>query len=165
MYTFGMNNYIPLTNCSDRVLVDSDIYDLLGKYKWHKSADGYAIGSVSSRNGMKWGERHKFVRMHRVIMKADKGQLVDHINRNKLDNRRSNLRFATKSINTLNAKVRVNSKSGVTGVNFHSGRNRWRAYMTLGYVHIGLGWFRTKEEAVEARKEAESKIGFKEKKS
>lgn len=96
------------------------------------------------------------ISLHRWIMQADDGQLIDHINQNTLDNRRSNLRFTDKSINALNSKVRKDNTSGFTGV--YKSKNRWIARITWrGRTHQ-VGTFNTPEEANKARQEMLRKI-------
>lgn len=84
--------------------------------------------------------------------------IVDHINRDKTDNRISNLRLATRSENARNINRRRDNTSGITGVNFLPKTNRWTAKLTInGWNHF-LGSFATKEEAVAARLKAEKKM-------
>jgi len=58
----------------------------------------------------------KQIPMHRFLMNAEKGQMIDHVNRNKLDNRRSNLRFCDKSTNGMNRVATKNNKSGYKNI-------------------------------------------------
>lgn len=99
----------------------------------------------------------KLIEMHRFIVKAKKGEIVDHINGNTLDNRRKNLRVVTNSENIRKGKIRTNNRSGITGVSFDKERKRWLAEIKIMYKHIHLGRFKTKKEAIKARKEAEKK--------
>ena len=110
-----------------------------------KAADGYSGMRISG----------KMVLVHRVIANACEGDVVDHINRNKKDNRIKNLRKTDKSENAFNSKLRSNNKSGVTGVRFRQDTKRWTAEIKKDYKKISLGCFATKEEAVQARKKAE----------
>jgi hypothetical protein len=93
--------------------------------------------------------------LHRTITNAPKGMLVDHINRNPLDNRRSNLRICTMQENLRNQK-RPNNKTGYTGVAVY-GNGRYTAQIKIDYKKIHLGCFDTIEDAYLARKEAEKK--------
>lgn len=79
--------------------------------------------------------------------------LLDHINRAPSDNRLHNLREATQSENMHNATRK--SKSGMPGVLWRSERNRWVAQIRVGYKTHVLGSFRSKEEAIAARRKAE----------
>lgn len=93
----------------------------------------------------------KTVYMHRLIMGAQLGQEVDHINRNGLDNRRSNLRFCTSSQNKMNQKVRCDNKSGHRGITLDNQTGKWRARIKLNGREISLGRHTNIEEAVKAR--------------
>ncbi len=98
-------------------IVDKEFSDL-DKYQWRIGSGGYAKRSVQ-------GKRGASIFMHHVIIgKPSKGMCIDHINRNKLDNRKSNLREVTMSVNTLNRKIQSNNISGFRGVFFHKGK--WR---------------------------------------
>ena len=85
---------------------------------------------------------------------------VDHINHNRTDNRWSNLRCATKRENTRNVKMKINNTSGITGVTWSKGTNKWRAQIQAGNKYIHLGCFTNIEDAAKARKAAEQNNGF-----
>jgi HNH endonuclease len=78
---------------------------------------------------------------------------IDHVNRIRDDNRLSNLRSASRSLNALNSKVKATNRSGVTGVNHVADcyRNPWRAFIMVNGNPITLGYFATKEQAAAAR--------------
>lgn len=91
------------------ILVDDENYEMLNQFTWWTNRRGYACNN----NGF----------MHRLIMeltKNDKGLYVDHINRNKLDNRKENLRIVTHAQNVCNRKTFSNSTSGYKGVHTHT---------------------------------------------
>ena len=80
-------------------LIDNEDFEKVNKYKWY--FDGrYAIRYLDARVGSS-------IRLHRFIMNAKKGQLIDHINRDKLDNQKKNLRFCTRSENRLNQAPKI----------------------------------------------------------
>ncbi len=85
--------------------------------------------------------------LHRIIINAQNGELVDHINRVRLDNRKSNLRLVTNSQNQWNKRINKNNKSGFKGVSFHAKRRKWRAAIAHTSKRIELGLFDTKQEA------------------
>lgn len=91
---------------------------------------------------------NKSIRLHRLIMDAQPGQIVDHINGDPLDNRRSNLRIVTSTINNQNAKKR---KDGLTskhkGVCKSPNGKKWRAQVQVNRKKKALGYFDTEEEA------------------
>ncbi|MDR4987189.1 AP2 domain-containing protein [Bacillus cereus] len=130
-------------------LVSDEDFEELSKYKWHRrSSDGYAARTIY--------ENGKFttVRMHREIIKAPPGLVVDHINRDRLDNRRENLRIATRSQNTANSIAPSTNKSGYKGVQYRKEQKRWRAVIRVNGKHISLGQYGTAEEAAQAYNEA-----------
>ena len=80
---------------------------------------------------------------------------LDHINRNRSDNRIANLREATSKQNNQNAGKRSDNTSGHPGVSWHKRKSKWRASIKHNYKHIYLGYFSILEEAIAARKVAE----------
>ena len=77
---------------------------------------------------------------------------LDHINRNRNDNRIGNLRLADRSINTQNCNQRVDNVSGHRGVGWHKLSQRWRARISVRNKVVNLGSFHTFDEAVQAYK-------------
>jgi hypothetical protein len=92
-----MSRVIPLTKGKLAIVDDAD-YHWLCQWRWVFSSNGYAMRTVTD-NG-----RRRFFQMHRVIMGAQPGQLVDHIDGNRLNNTRDNLRIVTHSQNNWNRK-------------------------------------------------------------
>lgn len=132
---------IPLTK-GKVTIVDADDYEWLSQRKWFCHSQGYA----ASRNP----ETKKIEFMHRVIMVPDEGMVVDHINRDGLDNRRINMRVCTQAENLRNS---YNSfgKSQYKGVSFKPGRKKpWRARISLDGTTEILGDFSTEIEAAYA---------------
>ena len=103
----------------------------------------------------------KFIRAHRVAWAICYGAWptddVDHINGDRKDNRIVNLRLSTRSENLRNRKKFPRNKSGYVGVSFYKQRENWNARIGINGRYINLGYFNTKEEAAEARAEAEKK--------
>lgn len=121
-------------------IVDDEDYEILSKYKWYCTNAGYAQKDI-------YKEKKKYL-MHRVILNAFKGEVVDHINGNPLDNRKQNLRKSTQCLNTKNVKCnRRNNTSGYKGVSFNKKYQKWEAYITFNYKHIFLGYFDKKNDA------------------
>lgn len=114
----------------------------------NNSGDFYAI-SHSKRDG----NRQKTILMHRFITDADKNKVVDHINHNTLDNKRSNLRLATPSQNSQNRLgATVKSKTGIRGVTFYAPTRKWKASAQVGGKNKSIGYF---DEIGEAKMAAE----------
>lgn len=82
-------------------IIDDDDFDKVSKYKWHYVRFGYACANPA------W--KGPSLRMHRIIMDAKEGQVVDHVNGDRLDNRKANLRFCTQSQNLMNRRKRDNT--------------------------------------------------------
>ena len=98
--------------------------------------------------------------IHRLVAEAflentDDKNCIDHIDRNRLNNHISNLRYATTSQNAMNKSIQSNNTSGIVGVYFCKDKNKWRAVIKKDRNPIHLGYFETKEEAIEARSKAE----------
>ena len=111
------------------------------------------------------------IRIHKVLYRAHRlaflymtGKLpkkdVDHINQIRADNRWENLRDANATINSRNSKLYKTNKSGVPGVRFIKSRGRWRSEICVNYRNIFLGYFKTIQDAINARKDAEDLNGF-----
>lgn len=130
--------------------VSSSDYSIVHGFIWRLSDKGYVM---SHKDG-------KTVFMHRLILNPGK-HIVDHLNWNRLDNRRDNLRIATKSTNAMNTREWGHTKSGVTGVNWRKDTEKWRAYIKVKGVQIALGSYENKDDAISARLNAEKKY-FKE---
>ena len=140
-YNISMKK-IPLTQ-GKYALVDNEDYLELSKYKWCLNTNGYAVRRVG-------GRKAKLTIMHRVIIGAQDGQEVDHISRNKLDNRRSNLRFATRAQNTANTPPSVRNTSGLKGVHWLKSRDKWQVRIGYGGRVLSLGYYKDKTEAAKA---------------
>ena len=106
----------------------------------------------------------KIYSIHRVILERvlgrplEKGDEVDHINGNGLDNRRENLRLATSQQNHRNRKTPKNNTSGVTGVYYYPKINRWKAGISINKKMRWFGTYVNKDDAIRARKQAEIEI-------
>lgn len=140
--------YIKLTQ-GKRAIVDDEDFEWLSQWKWHYNTSG---GASRTRLASDKSDTSR-IQMHREIMKTPKGMDTDHINHNRLDNRKSNLRICTHAENLVNrGKTRAN-KSGYVGVYWHSRDKHWRAQVQEHSNVIFLGSFKKIEDAVEARDE------------
>ena len=130
---------------------DLEDFDRVKKYTWFLRDDGY-VGAHYDDGRM--------VLMHRFIMNVldDNSAYIDHVHmERKNDNRKANLRIATKSQNEMNVPIRSNNTSGVTGISWAKDSQRWHAYISKNGIRDNLGWFENFEDAVNARKAAEEK--------
>lgn len=90
------------------------------------------------------------LRLHRLILNPEPGAVIDHINGNGLDNRRSNLRVVSQGINNLNARKRAESSSKYKGVTWYKRGNKWRAQIQFNKKKMGLGYYSLESEAAHA---------------
>lgn len=137
-------------------LVDDCDFEFINSFRWNLIPKGYAIRTDRS-SGIKLT-----IYMHRVIaerMDIDCSNQIDHIDGDKLDNRRCNLRSATNQQNQANVSVPINNSTGYKGVTerIKNGRHYFVARIGVGYRRFHLGCFSTAEDASEAYKSAASK--------
>lgn len=143
-----MVKYIPLGGTRSNgsfALVDEDVYDSLIKYRWWCNSDGYPI-RIEYENG----KYKKQIFMHKEILKVPKGKQVDHINRDKKDNRISNLREVTPSQNQANRGLDSHNTSGYKGVSFDKKAKKYRAYVRKDGKTYNLGFYTEREQAAKA---------------
>lgn len=131
-------------------IVDDEDYEELSKYKWHYHAKGYAARGTTVSEGL--GRLYIF--MQRQILNAPKDMQVDHINRNRLDNRKSNLRLATRAENSRNSINSSKNANGYRGVKFDKRYGSWSAQIEVDGKHMHLGTFESSDVAARAYDEA-----------
>lgn len=118
-------------------LVSNEDFDELSKYKWWKNDDNYVCGYVQGRS----------IRIHRFIMKAKNGQIVDHINGIRYDNRRENLRFVTRLQNSQNINtIRTGTTSKYRGVHLSSS-GKYSVSITINGKRHNLGSYELEIDA------------------
>lgn len=127
-------------------LIDDEDFDLISQYKWH--FDGKYAAKKSPDK----------VYLHRLIMKPQRSEQVDHIDGNKLNNTKNNLRVANGQNNQANRiNPNKNNKSGYKGVYFMNDKRRnkpWAAHIKVNYKSMYLGVFESKQEAAKAYNQA-----------
>jgi hypothetical protein len=115
-------------------LVDTEDLYKVKPFRWVWLCNGYVH--------LQKFDKGPQTKLHRLIMNTPKGLVADHINHNKLDNMKSNLRNVTQAQNARNRRVSKNNKhSKFRGVCWDSKRNKWRAYSKLNGKIVGLGRF------------------------
>lgn len=95
--------------------------------------------------------------MHKIILQTKKGFDIDHINGNKLDNRRCNLRQASRTQNILNRPMQTNNKTGFKGVHYDRSRCKFKADIGINGKSKFIGRFNTAIEAAKAYNEMAKK--------
>jgi hypothetical protein len=128
--------------------VSIDDLERVSKYTWY--LDGEHEYIATHINGKK-------VYLHRFIMCAVKGQLIDHIDRVRANNVRTNLRVATKDINSINSKVHSSNTSGVRGVTWSKNSKKWFSQIMVRGKTKSLGYYHNFDDAVAARRKGELK--------
>lgn len=125
---------IPLTRGMVTVVDADDAPRLLGmgRGKWSALNSGHGYYAVKGGGG---------ALMHRLLLGAEKGQCVDHINGDTLDNRRENLRLCTAAENSRNARLPKSNTSGFKGVSWCRIRRAWRAYVCPNRSMVDLGYY------------------------
>lgn len=124
-------------------IVNADKWHELIKYKWQNTSDGYAQAVVNTKR----------LRMHQLVFQLYHGyipKLIDHINRNRLDNTIENLRETTFSANSQNRTKSKNTSSNYYGVSFYKRVNKWDCRIMIDSKHIFLGYFENEIDAAKA---------------
>lgn len=145
--------YIGVTDKGE-FMFDKEDYDKvldINRY-WSINNIGYVLCTL----------RNSECQLHRYLMglgKYNRGEdiIVDHINGDKLDNRKSNLRITHRRNNPKNTSLYSNNTSGHKGVGWHKGRSKWQASINVNKKSVYLGIYDNLDEAIEARKKAEIK--------
>lgn len=136
-------------------IIDSADADLISQWRWG-IADGYAKRYASRLSD----QRGRGIFLHRELLGLVHGDGLegDHINRNTLDNRRSNLRIVPKGAQPQNRTVRSGTTSKYRGVTWDRSKKRWCAQVGYQGRHIFVGRFDSEEEAAEAARAARARI-------
>ncbi|WP_255367831.1 AP2 domain-containing protein [Psychrobacillus sp. OK032] len=130
--------------------IDAEDYERVSAIHWHIDDAGYARTNIWSD-----GKKTSAPRMHRFILQeTDRKTHIDHINGDKLDNRKNNLRVCSNSANLMNRGKQSNNSSGYKGVVFDKSRSKWKAEIGFNKKRKFLGRFHTIEEAALAYNDA-----------
>lgn len=149
----GSSAYLALTNSQGQVVCEAiiDLADLdlaLEFGRWHLS-NGYVKNVRAGR----------FTPLHRLVIPVRSDQVVDHINHNRLDCRRANLRACTHAENLQNRHgPRPGARSGVRGVSWNPRGQSWQVTVRVATVRHYIGTFRTVEEAERAAIDARARL-------
>lgn len=143
--------WIPLSNGSF-TLIDIDNFDVVCTHRWHLNkkdrSTSYAASVID-------GEK---IKLHQLLLGKIDGFIVDHINGDGLDNRRSNLRLVTQSQNHMNQKKRKDGTSPFKGVGWDKIKGKWRAFIRKDGFQITIGHFNSEEEAALAYDQKAKKL-------
>ena len=134
---------IPLTR-GKFAIVDDEDFDFLIQYKWHALKIGNVFYAGTRMYNVRGTRMHYFVFGYPL-----EGFVIDHINRDGLDNRKSNLRLATISLNMMNSKLFSTNTSGYRGVRYSKSHHKWVARICSKYYPF-QHYYDTQEEAIQA---------------
>lgn len=127
-------------------IVDDEDHEWLSQWKWFFSAKGYAERTQYLGGGAK-NEKSKRFLMHRVINNTPDGLETDHINRNKLDNRKCNLRSVTTAQNQINKLPQKNKVSKYKGVCWDKRAKKWKAQLIKNGERVLNSNFKNEKDA------------------
>jgi len=153
--------YVPLTRGYEAVIDAADVAMVEGR-NWCAVVDRRGDGSIRAVYAMRKerteaGE-HRFVMMHRVIAETPDAMETDHIDGDGLNNRRDNMRNATRSQNQHNQGLAAHNTSGFKGVTWHKARAKWRAQIKINGKQRYLGMFGSLESASAAYAAASAEL-------
>jgi len=146
---------IPLTQ-GKYAIVDPEDFERLNKHKWHAVKNGNTFYAIRCFGPAK---KTTYIRMHREIINPPDHLVVDHINHNGLDNRKANIRPATRAQNNYNRLIvkRKGLSSKYKGVAWKKEKKKWRAQMHFNGKLIFLGYFKEEIKAAKAYDKAAKK--------
>ncbi len=131
-------------------LVDDEDFEYLNQWKWHVNHNGYAIRQLSKKESP--NIRQRLFMHHAILPRND--LVIDHIDGNKVNNQKSNLRYASVLNNTRNQTIRKDSSCGYKGVYFSLQKNKWHARIKTSTKRLHLGFFDSSKEAAKAYNQA-----------
>lgn len=144
-YTLLMMDYREIQIGEYTVLVDTADFDEIVKHKWsiypRKGAYYYPEAFINNKQ----------IFLHRYLLDCPKNLVVDHINGNTLDNRRTNLRIVSHEYNCFNLHRNTRNTSGHRGISYVQKENRWKVKCRFNKTDYYIGRYKTLEEAIEAR--------------
>lgn len=139
------NSIVKVTlRTGEYMVCDLEDWNYLKFYGWRLGSTGYAQTRVDGKN----------LKFHVEVMGRKTGFVIDHINRNRLDNRKENLRFVTQEVNTLNRSMQRNNKCGHKGIYYDKSRDKYVAEIKVKGKKIYLGRYENIEDAINAREKA-----------
>ncbi len=127
---------IPLKNSDKTFLVDDEDFEKFSQFEWKLASSGYPYIMMTA---------HKF-----LLGNQEKGKVIDHLNRDKLDNRKENLRICTQLENVQNRSKKTGCTSKYRGVSWDKKKNKWALQAFYNGKMLYYGYFDSEEEAAKA---------------
>lgn len=140
------------SNTNQIFCFDLEDYESIKSYCWFESDEGYIKCNISKLDNTKKGH----MSLHRHILKPKQHEIIDHINRDKKDNRKINLRIVTRQQNCMNRGCNKNNILQIKGVSLEK-NGRYRATICVNGKNVYLGIFKDIEDAKFVRQQAEEK--------
>lgn len=137
------------TNTDEEFYFDLEDFDKIKNFSWYKMNNGYIATHSDDKT---------IIYLHRFVMNAMDVEIVDHKKHNLNDVRKEFLRIGNQCKNMMNTSPRKDNKSGVPGVWYNKERNTWVAEIWVNKTKIVVGSYKNKEDAINARKDAENKF-------
>lgn len=144
-YNLSEEYGIGWTTSGEEFYFDLEDYEKIKDYTW-RFKDGYIVSTDNPG-----------IRFHRLVTGANENEIIDHIDRNKQNNRKNNLRLATHQQNGFNIKKPVTNTSGIIGVCWHKKSGKWLSRIKHNDINYNLGLFSDINEAIKIRLESELK--------
>ena len=144
---------IGYTTKNQEFYFDKSLYEVVQQFIWYIDNNGYARTNYKQPN-----KSRTYIYLHHLVLglSVEYNNIeIDHINGNKRDNRKTNLRIATKSGNNMNQGLRKDNTSGVKGVHWDSRKQKWISRIQANNKRILLGHFDNYSDAVQARMDGE----------
>ena len=132
-----------LANSSEYAICDIQDWEKIRQHRWHLGINGYPATRIKG----------KTICLHQFLVAKEKGYVIDHVNRNRLDNRRENLRYASLRVNSINRAA--SSNSGHLGI-YILKSGRYQVKIKSSGKSVSLGTYNTLEEAIDVRAKAEA---------
>jgi len=130
-----------------KIIIDKEDITLFNSYKWYLKDWKYLVNK----------KKNLTIYFHRLIL-GFPTWIVDHINRNTLDNRKINLRIVDKSQNSMNSKTRIDNSSWFKWVSFRKDKLKWHAYININKKRINIWYYKNIKDAIKNRILFENKI-------
>lgn len=139
-------------------IVDAADASWVAQWRWSLDRNGYATRSEYIGGGNRGNVRN--FKLHRELIGLTRGDglEIDHVNRNKLDNRRSNLRIVPRGAQAQNQSKQIGTASRYRGVSWHKPLQKWRAQIGFNGRKQHLGYFDSESEAAEVARAARARL-------
>ena len=150
-YVYKNIAFVKFTNCDEYFICDLEDWDKLKDYAWFKNDSGYAVTSLGDGNRL---------RFHRLVTNCPEGLEPDHIcpvSSGVCDNRKCNLAVVSHKENIRTQSLRSDNTSGYKGIYFNKNLGKWQSYIGVDGTIKYIGVYANIEDAIEARKQAETK--------